>query len=249
MGSYMTINIVFPVLNENKRLLKGVDETVRFLDMYPEIDYCITIADNGSDEENQEIGKEIANKYEKVRYFYKPEKGVGGVVRSVFKETSSDIVGYMDVDLATPPKYILTVMDIFLSTPEVCVINASRLLKSSIVLNRKPIREITSRGLNILLSIVFDIKFTDAMCGFKFFRKQSFEYIEKHTSDDKSWFYCAELLIWAEQLGHVIHEIPVEWCDDPNTKVEIWKLIKQYLRRICCIRKKISSINTEPERM
>lgn len=249
----MIIDLIFPVLNEDERLRSGVADTVKFLSNHPEIDCRITIVDNGSDKKYQDIGKEIAEQHEAVRYLYTPEKGVGGAVQLAFNENSCDIVGYMDVDLATSPKYLLEVMRIFESSPDVCVINASRLLKESVVVNRKVIREITSRGLNMLLSIVFGVKFTDAMCGFKFFRKQSVERIMEHASNDSSWFYCAEMLIWAEWLGFKIHEIPIEWNDDPNSKVKIFKLIKQYLRRIYNIyklrvRNEVSVLDWEKQR-
>ena len=237
----MTINIVFPVLNEDERLKHGIEKTSSFLADYPDIDYKITIVDNGSDELHQQIAIEVSNKYPNIHYIYLPEKGVGGALQAAVQYNDFDIIGYMDVDLATPPKYLIDVLDIFKNNPNVNIINASRLLKSSNVIGRKIIREISSRLLNALISIVFRASFTDAMCGFKYFRKDTIEYIAKHASNDRSWFYCAELLLWAEKLGYSIYEIPVDWHDDPNSKVKIFRLARQYLKRMFYIRKDLSN--------
>ena len=70
------------------------------------------------------------------------------------------------------------------------------------------------------------------MEGFQFFRKECAKKLVKLSGDDKGWFYCAELLIRAEKAGYTIAELPVVWNDDYDTKVNVIKLIKNYLCRI-----------------
>lgn len=70
------------------------------------------------------------------------------------------------------------------------------------------------------------------MEGFQFFRKECAKKLVELSSDDKGWFYCAELLIRAEKAGYRIAELPVVWNDDYDTKVNVIKLIKNYLCRI-----------------
>ena len=84
------------------------------------------------------------------------------------------------------------------------------------------------------------MKATDAICGFKFFRKQAIEkLISSFNSNEKGWFYVIELLLRAERSNLSIFELPVKWEDDYNTTVHVWKLIKNYMRNIFILRKKL----------
>ena len=38
---------------------------------------------------------------------------------------------------------------------------------------------------------------------------------------DRAWFFDTELLVLAQRAGLRIHEVPVDWVDDPDSRVEI----------------------------
>ena len=115
---------------------------------------------------------------------------------------------------------------------DISVIKGNRLSGKSKVNGRKPLRNITSIGLDLLIKSIFFVKVSDTMEGFQFFRKDCIDRLIKMSSDDNGWFYCAELLIRAEKAGYRIAELPVVWNDDYDTKVNVIKLIKNYLCRI-----------------
>jgi glycosyltransferase involved in cell wall biosynthesis len=235
------MNIVIPVLNEENALENGVQKTIDFLNTTRIKDnFIITIADNGSTDKTGDIAQRLCSIYKNVHYFKVSKKGVGLAFREAIKSNSSDIVGYMDVDLATDIRHLCDVYNYFKDN-ETDIVVGSRLLKGSKVYGRTMIREITSRGLNIILKILLGVKFSDAMCGFKFYRADIANKMVSVCSDNDGWFYCAEMMIRAEWENISIKEIPVEWHDDSSSKVKIGKLSASYMSEIiklCKIKRK-----------
>ncbi|EES89904.1 glycosyltransferase [Helicobacter canadensis] len=227
------LNIVFPVLNEEDSLEKGIAETISFLNSN-NIPYSITIADNGSTDKTQSIAQEISAKNKNIYYLKLKRKGVGLAFRESIKYNTQHLkcpyIGYMDIDLATDLKHLKEVYSLLKKGDKIVV--GSRLLKNSKVSGRSIKREITSRALNLILKILLGVKFSDAMCGFKFYDTKTAEFLVNNCGIDDSWFYCAQMLIVAEAKGLKISEIPVVWQDDPNSKVKILSLSQIYLKEI-----------------
>jgi len=95
----------------------------------------------------------------------------------------------------------------------------TRLTRNSRVL-RGPKREFISRSYNFLLQSLMGAHFSDAQCGFKAIRADIAQQIVPHTVDN-AWFFDTELLVLAEKCGLRVHEVPVDWTDDPNSSVDI----------------------------
>jgi putative flippase GtrA len=64
------------------------------------------------------------------------------------------------------------------------------------------------------------VRFSDAQCGFKAIRSEVARRLLPHI-EDNGWFYDTEMLIIAERSGLRIHQIPVDWIDDPDSRVNI----------------------------
>lgn len=235
----MKVNIVFPVLNEERRLEKGIHATEKFLKENPQIDAIVTIADNGSTDRTLEIIKELADTYDNIRYISLNERGFGLAFREAVKVNECEIVGYVDVDLSTDISYLKKVLAGFKKHPEISVIKGNRLSEKSDVRGRKATRNITSVGLDMIIKLTFGVRVSDTMEGFQFFRKDCIEKLIKASSDDNGWFYCAELLIRGEKMGYKIAELPVVWIDDYDTKVDVVKLIVNYLTKIFELKKSL----------
>lgn len=147
----------------------------------------------------------------------------------------------MDVDLSTDLKHIPQMYNIFAENPGTAMVNASRWSKRSDTSGRKWYRNITSIGLVWLLKLVFAMKASDAICGFKFFRKEAAEDLIKEAgASTDGWFYLIELLLRAERKGHDVQELPVHWEDDSkNTTVHTGALIREYLRQIVSLKNRL----------
>src|SRR6201999_4503757 len=106
----------------------------------------------------------------------------------------------------------------------------SRLTRSSRVV-RGPKRELISRCYNLLLRTTLHARFSDAQCGFKAMRTECAQALLPHVLDT-AWFFDTELLVLAERSGLRIAEVPVDWVDDPDSRVDIVSTAMADLRGI-----------------
>lgn len=236
-----SINLLFPVLNERLRLQKGIEATISYVREHVKIPCRLTILDNGSEDETPEIGKKLEEAYPEVTYVRVGERGVGVAFRKGIELNDCDIVGYMDIDLSTDLKYLGKTIEMFQQDPELQYVNGTRFSKESDTKGRKWYRKITSMGLVFLLKTIFHMKATDALCGFTFLRKEEAEQLVAESSQDNGWFYTVEFLLRAERDGMKICDMPVEWQEDYNTTVKVFKTIKNYIIQIHRLRKALKS--------
>ena len=236
-----SINLLFPVLNERLRLQKGIETTIAYVREQVKIPCKLTILDNGSEDENPEIGKKLEEADSEGTYVRVGERGVGVAFRKGIELNDCDIVGYMDIDLSTDLKYLGKTIEMFQQDPELQYVNGTRFSKESDTKGRKWYRKITSMGLVFLLKTIFHMKATDALCGFTFLRKEEAEQLVAESSQDNGWFYTVEFLLRAERDGMKICDMPVEWQEDYNTTVKVFKTIKNYIIQIHRLRKALKS--------
>lgn len=226
------LTIIFPVLNERLRLESGITRTVDYLKNIGFDDYEIIIVDNGSEDETPQIAAKLCDRYPSVHYERINIRGVGAAFRRGVELSSGEIVGYMDIDLSTNIRHLGEAIEIFGNQPEITYINGSRFATASDTKGRKWYRRITSQGLLILLKLFLGMKSTDAICGFTFLRRETALSLVEGCSDDNGWFYMIEFLLRAEKRGVNILDYPVEWQEDYNTTVRIFKTICNYLKQI-----------------
>jgi glycosyltransferase involved in cell wall biosynthesis len=228
-----TVDIVIPVLNEEVALPGCVDKLYAFTADYPERDWRIVIADNGSTDRTTEIATELAEKHSSLSLSRLDQRGRGRALKKAWGESDADVRLYMDVDLSTDlkalPALVAAIAD---DGYEVAI--GSRLTKGSEVVDRTLKREITSRGYNILIRTLFPLtKWKDAQCGFKAISRTTAVNVLPLVKDN-AWFLDTELLLLAGKAGYGIKEVPVHWKDDPDTRVEIistaWEDLKGLLR-------------------
>lgn len=233
----MKIDITIPVFNESASLEIQVNELIQFFELnhYFGVAIEIVIADNGSIDGTGEIAKKLSETRENIRVIELGIKGVGLALKESWEQSSADIIGYMDLDLATDPNHIAEVIEIFRNS-EADVVNASRLLTGSIVQNRTRLRSLTSRSFNFLLKTIFRTHISDGMCGFKFLRRSIFHEVHSNGAKADGWFFATQLLIVSEQIGYRVREIPVRWKDDGNSKVKVLQLSLQYITEILKLR-------------
>jgi glycosyltransferase involved in cell wall biosynthesis len=228
-----TVDIVIPVYNEERDLVPSVRRLHAYLeDRFP-FPATITIVDNASTDATWPIAEYLANELSNVRALHLDAKGRGRALRTAWLSSEASIVAYMDVDLSTDLDALLPLVAPLMSGHSDVAIG-SRLARGARV-RRGPKRELISRAYNFLLQLSLGATFSDAQCGFKAITAVAARRLVPAVQD-QAWFFDTELLVLAERAGMRIHEVPVDWTDDADSRVDIAKTAIDDLRGILRLR-------------
>jgi putative flippase GtrA len=223
------VEIVVPVRNEERELAHSIRRLRSFLDESFPFGTDVCIADNGSTDGTAAVARRLAAELPGVYVVQLAEPGRGRALKAVWSQSTADVLAYMDVDLSTDLNAFLPlVAPLVAGHSDVAI--GTRLTRGSRVV-RGPRREIISRGYNTLLHGVLGARFSDAQCGFKAIRRDVAEQLLPLVQDT-SWFFDTELLVLAERAGLRIHEVPVDWVDDPDSRVALVRTAIDDLRGV-----------------
>jgi putative flippase GtrA len=232
------IEVVIPVHNEQADLAASVERLHHHLTTTFPYPFRITVADNASTDATWTIARGLADRLAGVDALHLDAKGRGRALRAAWERSDADVVAYMDVDLSTDLGALLPLVAPLL-TGHSDVAIGTRLGRGSRVV-RGSRREVISRAYNLLLHATLRARFTDAQCGFKAMRtvcaRELLPLVE-----DTGWFFDTELLVIAERAGLRIHEVPVDWVDDPNSSVDVVRTAAADLRGIVRLGRALAS--------
>ena len=212
------LDVVVPVYNEQAALADSVHRLHRHLREQFPFPARITIADNASTDDTLSIACELASELSDVRVVHLEQKGRGRALHAVWSASDAPVLAYMDVDLSTDLAALAPLVASLVSGHSDLAIGTRLGRGARVVRGTK--REIISRCYNLILKSTLAARFSDAQCGFKAIRSDVARQLLPHVSDT-GWFFDTELLVLAERSGLRIHEVPVDWVDDPDSRVDI----------------------------
>ncbi|MFJ8050246.1 glycosyltransferase [Streptomyces luteogriseus] len=212
------LDVVVPVYNEENDLEPCVRRLHAHLGETFPYAFRITIADNASTDGTPRIAARLAAELPGTDFIRLAEKGRGRALHAAWSRSRAPVLAYLDVDLSTDLAALLPLVAPLISGHSDIAIG-TRLARGSRVV-RGPKREIISRCYNGLLRGTLAVGFSDAQCGFKAVRRDVAERLLPLV-EDREWFFDTELLVIAERAGLRIHEVPVDWVDDPDSRVHL----------------------------
>lgn len=212
------LDIVVPVHNEERDLERSVRQLHAHLADELPYSYRITIADNASTDATPVIAARLADELPAVTVVGLAEKGRGRALRAVWSASDAQVLAYCDVDLSTDLAALLPLVAPLISGHSDLAIGTRLGWGSRVVRGIK--REFISRSYNLLLRSMLAARFSDAQCGFKAIRTEVAQRLLPLVKDN-DWFFDTELLVLADRSGLRIHEVPVDWVDDPDSRVDI----------------------------
>ncbi|WP_410642303.1 glycosyltransferase [Amycolatopsis sp. lyj-346] len=233
-GPQPVLDVVIPVHNEETDLEPCIRRLHAHLAEHVSYPYRITVADNASTDATLRVAERLAREFPEVAVCHLDEKGRGRALNAVWRASDAAVLAYMDVDLSTDLAALGPLVAPLLSGHSDLAIG-SRLARGARVV-RGPKREFISRCYNLILRSTLAAKFSDAQCGFKAIRADVARELLPHVVDT-GWFFDTELLVLAQRAGLRIHEVPVDWVDDPDSSVNIVKTATEDLKGIARVTK------------
>ncbi len=233
-GPQPVLDVVIPVYNEETDLEPCIRRLHAHLAEHVSYPYRITVADNASTDSTLRVAERLAREFPEVAVHHLDEKGRGRALNAVWRASDAAVLAYMDVDLSTDLAALGPLVAPLLSGHSDLAIG-SRLARGARVV-RGPKREFISRAYNLILKSTLAAKFSDAQCGFKAIRADVARELLPHV-EDTGWFFDTELLVLAQRAGLRIHEVPVDWVDDPDSSVNIVKTAAADLKGIARVTK------------
>ncbi|PXY22061.1 bifunctional glycosyltransferase family 2/GtrA family protein [Prauserella flavalba] len=218
VGIETVLDVVIPVYNEEAGLEPCIRRLHAHLTTKFPYGFRITIADNASTDSTLAVARRLADELAEVTVVYLAEQGRGRALRTAWSTSDAAVLAYMEVDLSTDLAALPPLVAPLISGHSDLAIG-SRLARGARVV-RGPKRELISRCYNLLLRGTLAARFTDAQCGFKAIRADVARRLLPRVHDP-AWFFDTELLVLAQRAGLRIHEVPVDWVDDPDSRVDI----------------------------
>jgi putative flippase GtrA len=212
------LEVTVPVYNEEADLASCVRRLHAHLATNFPYPFLITIADNASTDRTPQVAAELTRELDRLNYVRLEQKGRGRALSTVWRASKAEVVAYLDVDMSTDLNALLPlVAPLITGHSDVAI--GSRLSRHSRVV-RGAKRELISRCYNLILRGTLFTRFSDAQCGFKAIRADVGRQLLPLVRDT-GWFFDTELLVLAERTGLRIHEVPVDWVDDPDSRVDL----------------------------
>lgn len=217
-GVVPVLDVTVPVYNDEVSLERNLRRLHGYLtDTFPHT-FRITVADNASTDSTLRIAERLAREFPELVVVRFQASGRGNALRHVWESSPSPVLAYMESDLSTDLAALAPLLAPLISGHSDLAIG-TRLARTSRV-SRSPLRGFVSRSFNFLLRAVTGARFSDAQCGFKAIRADVAQRILPYTKDD-GWFFDTELLVIAERCGLRVHEVPVDWTDNPDSGVDV----------------------------
>jgi Glycosyl transferase family 2 len=223
------VEIVVPVYNEEDDLAVSISRLHTYLSRNFPLSWLITVADNASTDSTWAIACRLARELDGVRAQRLAEKGRGRALRAAWSGSKASVVAYMDVDLSTDLDALLPLVAPLISGHSDVAIGSRLAHGARVVRGAK--REFISRTYNLILRATLRNSFSDAQCGFKAMRAEAARRLLPLV-EDNAWFFDTELLVLAERSGLRVHEVAVDWVDDPGSTVDIVRTARDDLKGI-----------------
>ena len=231
------LSVVIPAYNEADRLPATLERVASYL--RAEVGaFEIVVVDDGSQDATAESARACLAEEPGGRVLSLPEnRGKGAACRRGVLAARGDRILICDADLSTPIEEERRLRAPLAAGADV-VIGSRAHPEARIEVRQARLREAAGRGLNRIMRWLGLTQFRDTQCGFKLFRREAAHALFAESRID-GFLFDVEVLMLAKRRDLEIVEVPVEWHNDPDSRVHVlrglpgiaWQLLRILLRR------------------
>ena len=230
----MYLSVVIPAYNEEKRIgstLKSIDEYLRRQNYYsfdktqghPEQsrtdDYEILVVNDGSKDNTAGLVNGLRSEIVGLRLIDNKENhGKGYVVKQGMLEAKGELCLFTDADNSTSIDHLDKFFP-YIDQGYSVIIGSIGISGHKVAFGSEPIwRRILGKLGNLFIQIMAVPGIQDTQRGFKLFTADAVRKIFPKVTITR-WGFDIEVLALARKFGYKIKELPVDWKNDPNSKV------------------------------
>lgn len=211
------VSVIVPAYNEEEIIKKTLQTITKFLKT-KNYKWEIVLVDDGSQDNTVKIVKKLKTSNLRL-YVHKKNKGKGGALRTGFKHANGKYILFTDVDQSVHIRYLDDLLKELESGADV-VICSRRVEGAKIVVHQPLARELMGRGYVLFARMVLLSPITDFTCGFKAFESKAGKRLFNKGVLDR-WVYDSEILFLASKFGYSVKQVPVEWRNRLDSRVQV----------------------------
>ncbi len=222
------LSLIIPCYNESKRtdiMLEGLAE----FDEKWKGEYEVIIVDDGSkDDTTAKIEESLSTKYSSLKDKVRLEKmpangGKGSALKKGVSLAKGDYILTLDADMSTRPTELLNWQkkdkDVF-TTDDTIFIGSRRHTEGKVEALQS--RRLIGGVFNGLVQVFTSLRLKDTQCGFKLYPRDAATLLFGNMQS-KGWEHDVELLYQADLNDYKIVEMPINWVNQPESKVNVVK--------------------------
>ena len=236
--SFPALSIIIPAYNEARRLPRYLQHIVAVLT--PRCSsYEIIVVDDGSHDRTAQAVEQLAQQHPQLRLIQlRRNRGKGAAVRRGMQAARGTVQLFTDADGATRIEE-LTRLQVALDAGADLAIGSRALAASHphFTVHARWHRSLLGTFFNAIVQRLGLHNMADTQCGFKLFRRSVAQDLFSVTCVD-GYAFDLELLYIARRRGYRIAEVPINWTDQPGSKVRLWRDGFTMLRELLAIRKR-----------
>ena len=228
------LSIIVPVYNEKTNVepssTKLLDEFSEFKDTLE----ILFVDDNSPDGTADEVNR-LNQKFPQIRLIQNGKKeGIGAAHKAGYKASTGQYILCIDADLSQSPKDLLKIKNKLDDGYDLAI--GSRYMNEGKQIGKSPLRDIGSRGMNLICRYILGIKLTDCTHTFRGFKRELFEEFSDNINSKGHPSFQVEFSFFICKSGKQITEIPIYFKERETgagvSKISIQKEVPPFLKTI-----------------
>ena len=212
------ISVIIAAYNEEKRITPSLFRIKEYMNGQG-VDCEIIVVDDGSTDRTSKVVQNLIPDMPRMKVIrYDMNRGKGYALKTGVLVSEGEVVLLSDADLSTPieelSKFLPLISD---NLCEVAI--GSRALVLSKVIKKQPWwRQNMGKIFNGIVKFIVMDDFKDTQCGFKLFSGDVARELFGELQTER-FAYDVEILARAKKKGYRIREVPIQWINSPDSKV------------------------------